>query len=77
MYKALLYKEWIKSRWYLAAALVVLLAFSTYAMVRLYRALAMMGAGHIWEVMVMRHAVFVEQMEYLPLLAGLLKTGGF
>ncbi len=32
----------------------------------------MMGAGHIWEVMVMRHAVFVEQMEYLPLLAGLL-----
>lgn len=72
MYRALLYKEWIKSRWYLAAALVVLLAFSTYAMVRLYRALAMMGAGHIWEVMVMRHAVFVEQMEYLPLLAGLL-----
>ena len=61
MYRALLYKEWIKSRWYLAAALVVLLAFSTYAMVRLYRALAMMGAGHIWEV-----------MEYLPLLAGLL-----
>ncbi len=37
MYRALLYKEWIKSRWYLAAALVVLLAFSTYAMVRLYR----------------------------------------
>ena len=72
MYRALLYKEWIKSRWYLAAALVVLLAFSTYAMVRLYRPLAMMGAGHIWEVMVMRHAVFVEQMEYLPLLAGLL-----
>ena len=72
MCKSLLYKEWIKTRWYLAAAFVVLIAFSAYAMVRLYRALALMGAGHIWEVMVTRHAVFVEQMEYLPLLAGLL-----
>ena len=72
MCKSLLYKEWIKTRWYLAAAFVVLIAFSAYAMVRLYRALAMMGAGHIWEVMVTRHAVFVEQLEYLPLLAGLL-----
>lgn len=72
MYKALLYKEWIKSRWYLAAACGVTLAFAGYAMVRLYRALALRGAGHIWEVMVTRHAVFVEQMEYLPLLAGAL-----
>lgn len=72
MLKAILYKEWIKSRWYLAVAFAVTCAFAGYAMLRLYRALGMMGAGHIWEVMVTRNAVFVEQMEYVPLLAGLL-----
>ena len=72
MLKAILYKEWIKSRWYLAVAFAVTCAFAGYAMLRLYRALGMMGAGHIWEVMVTCNAVFVEQMEYVPLLAGLL-----
>ena len=71
MLKAILYKEWIKSRWYLAVAFAVTSAFAGYAMLRLYRALGFMGAGHIWEVMVPRNAVFVEQMEYVPLLAGL------
>ena len=47
MLKAILYKEWIKSRWYLAVAFAVTCAFAGYAMLRLYRALGMMGAGHI------------------------------
>ena len=39
MLKAILYKEWIKSRWYLAVAFAVTCAFAGYAMLRLYRAL--------------------------------------
>ena len=72
MWKAMLYKEWIKTRWYLLAAFAVLGGFAGYALVKLHRAAALMGAGHIWEVMVTRNAVFIDQMEYLPLLVGLL-----
>ena len=72
MLKAILYKEWIKSRWYLAVAFAVTCAFAGYAMLRLYRALGMMGAGHIWEVMVTRNAVFIDPIRFVPLLAGLL-----
>ena len=68
----MLYKEWIKTRWYLLAAFAVLGGFAGYALVKLHRAAALMGAGHIWEVMVTRNAVFIDQMEYLPLLVGLL-----
>ena len=31
-----------------------------------------MGAGHIWEVMVTRNAVFIDPIRFVPLLAGLL-----
>lgn len=72
MIKAILYKEWIKSRWYLLVAFVVMTSFSGYALVKLYRAVSLMGAAHIWEVMVTRNAVFVDQMQYVPLLVGLL-----
>ena len=68
----MLYKEWIKTRWYLLAAFAVLGGFAGYALVKLHRAIALMGAGHVWEVMVTRNAVFIDQMEYLPLLVGLL-----
>ncbi len=71
MWKALLYKEWIKSRWYLLLALVVTLGFAAYALLKLHRAVALMGADHIWEVMVTRQAVFIDPMQYVPLLAGL------
>lgn len=72
MWKAILYKEWIKSRWFLLAALVVMSGFAGYGMLRLHRGISLMGAGHIWEVMLTRHAVFIDQMQFVPLLAGLL-----
>lgn len=72
MLKALLYKEWIKTHRYLLAALLVTNGFAGYALSRLYRAIDLMGAGHIWEVMVTRNAVFVDQLEFIPLLAGAL-----
>lgn len=72
MWKAILYKEWIKTRWYLLICIVISCAFAGYAMLKLHRALALMGAGHIWEVMITRNAVFIDQMKYVPLIAGLL-----
>lgn len=72
MWKAIVYKEWIKTRRYLFAALLLTPGFAGYGLLRLYRAVELMGAGHIWEMMVTRNAVFIDPIRFVPLLAGLL-----
>ena len=72
MWKAIVSKEWIKTRRYLFAALLLTAGFAGYGLLRLYRAVELMGAGHIWEVMVTRNAVFIDPIRFVPLLAGLL-----
>lgn len=72
MWKAIVYKEWIKTRRYLFTALLLTAGFAGYGLLRLYRAVELMGAGHIWEVMVTRNAVFIDPIRFVPLLAGLL-----
>lgn len=72
MWKAIVYKEWIKTHRYLFAALLLTTGFAGYGLLRLYRAVELMGAGHIWEVMVTRNAVFIDPIKFVPLLAGLL-----
>lgn len=72
MWKAIVYKEWIKTRRYLFAALLLTAGFAGYGLLRLYRAVELMGAGHIWEMMVTRNAVFIDPIRFVPLLAGLL-----
>lgn len=72
MWEAIVYKEWIKTRRYLFAALLLTAGFAGYGLLRLYRAVELMGAGHIWEVMVTRNAVFIDPIKFVPLLAGLL-----
>ncbi|MEG1617326.1 MAG: hypothetical protein RR202_11005 [Bacteroidales bacterium] len=72
MNKAIFYKEWIKTRWMLLLSLLVLVGFSTYLLLNLYRVLDLKGAVHIWEVMIQRDALFVELLKYLPLLIGII-----
>ena len=72
MLKALLYKEWIKTRWYLLAALTVTTGFAAYSAYGIHRVVSLRGAAHIWEVMVTRDAVFIDIMQFVPLIAGIL-----
>ena len=69
---AIFYKEWIKTRGYLLLALIVTLGFSGYSMLRLERVIGMKGVEHIWDVMLTRDAIFVEMLEYIPLIIGIL-----
>ena len=71
MIKAIFYKEWIKTRWYLLLALLVSLGFSAYAMLRISRVCSLKGAEHLWVVMMQRDAIFVELLQYVPLILGL------
>lgn len=72
MIKHLYYKEWVKTRFFLAAMAAVVWGVSAYTMLFLCRAVSVKGAGHIWEVMVAKDAIFVDLLEYIPLLAGIL-----
>ncbi|MGI6816039.1 hypothetical protein ACFX5L_03035 [Bacteroides sp. KG123] len=69
---AIFYKEWIKTRWYLLLAFAVSTGFAGYSMLRINRVAELKGAAHVWEVMLTRDAVFVDLLQYIPLLAGIL-----
>lgn len=69
---AIFYKEWIKTRWYLLLAFFVTMGFAGYCMLRVNRVVELKGAAHLWEVMLMRDVVFVDLLQYIPLLAGIL-----
>lgn len=71
MIRAIFYKEWIKIRWYWLLALVTSIGFSGFAMLRLARACALKGYAHIWQVMIDRDAIFIDLLQYLPLILGL------
>lgn len=71
MIKAIFYKEWIKTRWYGLLALLLSTGFAGYAMLRIARVYALKGAGHLWIVMLQRDAIFVDLLQFVPLLVGL------
>ena len=72
MLKAIFYKEWVKTRWFFLLSLAVSLGFTLFCILRLDRMIALKGAQHFWEVMLQRGVVFVELLEYVPLLIGVL-----
>ncbi|ADV43130.1 hypothetical protein [Bacteroides helcogenes] len=66
------YKEWIKTRWYLLLASITTLGFAGYSMLRINRIAELKGVEHVWEVMLSRDTVFVDLLEYIPLLIGII-----
>ena len=71
MIKAVFYKEWIKTRWYLLLAVLLSTGFAGYAMLRIARVYSLKGAEHLWIVMLQRDAVFVDLLQFVPLFIGL------
>lgn len=69
---AIFYKEWIKTRWYFLLALTSTLGFVGYCLLRINRVIEMQGAAHVWEVMLDRDAIFIETLQYVPLIVGIL-----
>ena len=71
MFKAIFFNEWLKTRWCLLAALILCSGFSAYVVARVFKAVELQGAGHIWEVVAGRDAIFVEPLTFVPLLVGI------
>lgn len=71
MTKAIFYKEWLKLRWYFLLAFIVSNGMVIYCMLRINRAIELKGAAHIWEVMVLKNVTFVDLLQYIPLIIGI------
>ncbi|MDH6535134.1 hypothetical protein D0T51_10605 [Parabacteroides sp. 52] len=72
MWKAIFYKEWIKTRWYFVLALLLTLGFAGYCLLRMNRVIVFQGPAHLWEVMLSRDVIFIDLLQYIPLLVGIL-----
>ena len=72
MIKAIFYKEWIKMRWFCLVAALFLAGFTAYALLRVQRVITFKGAAHIWEVMLEKEVVFIDILQDLPVLLGVL-----
>jgi hypothetical protein len=71
MTRALLYKEWLKTRWIIAVIAVAGLVLHVYMFVRLGRTFRMAGHEHLWDVIINRDSFLFYDMKYFPLIAGL------
>ena len=72
MTKAIFYKEWLKLRWYFLLAFIVSNGMVAYCMLRIDRAIELKGAAHIWEVMVLKNVTFIDLLQYVPLITGII-----
>ena len=70
--RAIFYKEWIKTRWYLLLATLTMFGFVIYSMLRINRVANLKGIEHVWEVMLSKDVVFVDLLEFIPLFVGVL-----
>ena len=68
---AIFFKEWIKTKWYLLLAFLTTCGFAGYAMLRINRVVNLKGADHLWEVMLTHDAIFIDLIQFIPVLAGI------
>ena len=71
MNKALLFKEWIKTRWMILLMFAVFALAMGYIALRISSAARNVGMPHLWEVFILKNVVLLDQIKVLPLLAGI------
>lgn len=72
MIKALFYKEWIKTNKVVWLLIFLFGGCITYSFIRLAQMLRIYGAVETWNSILLKDIIMISEIEYLPLLAGLL-----
>lgn len=72
MWKALLYKEWLKTKWYILAINVIGIALLSYLFLKLGRSYRLVGKYHLWDVVVNRYQPLFTELKYFPLAISLI-----
>lgn len=71
MKKALIFKEWIKTRMVFFISLVLALATAGYAMLMVNRLIELKGVEHLWLIMLLKDNTFIDIIKYVPVAVGI------
>ncbi len=71
MERALIFKEWVKTRmvFFISLGLTVCIALYTVAMMN--RLIELKGVEHLWLIMLLKDNTFIDMIKYTPFLVGL------
>lgn len=71
MERAIIFKEWVKTRmvFFISLGLAVCIALYTVAMMN--RLIELKGVEHLWLIMLLKDNTFIDMIKYVPLLVGL------
>ena len=71
MIKAMINKEWYKTRRVFVVSLVIALLFALYAVMRIHRLIALKGMDHLWLIALLKDNSFADIIQLIPMLAGI------
>ena len=72
MEKAILSKEWLKTRLAALVAFLLCESMAVYAVLRINRLVALKGADHLWMIMLLKDNTFIDSICYTPVVAALI-----
>lgn len=71
MIKAIIFKEWAKTRTAFLIGLALIVCLTAYELLAMNRVATVKGVEHIWQIMLMKDNVFVNHLQYLFLIVGI------
>jgi hypothetical protein len=71
MFKAVLKKEWIKTKWFVIGIAVVSLLLHIYMFIKLGRSMRFTGIIHLWDVVINKEQFVFREIRFFPIIAGL------
>jgi hypothetical protein len=70
MWKSMIYKEWLKIRWFLAGSVIIGLVAMAYIFMNAQRAITFQGASSLWYLILFQNLQFYSLFKFIPLLIG-------
>ncbi len=76
MEKAIIYKEWLKTKVIFFISLALGIALALYAVIMMNRLIELKGVEHLWLIMLLKDNSFIDIMKYLPTVIGIAVGAG-
>lgn len=71
MEKALIFKEWVKTRKVFFICLAFAVCVTLYAVLMMKRLIELKGVEHLWLIMLLKDNTFIDIIKYVPMVVGL------
>ncbi|MGL5730106.1 MAG: hypothetical protein ACRCX5_03185, partial [Bacteroidales bacterium] len=70
--KAVFYKEWIKTKLVFWLFMAISIAYLLYNIGIWYRVDTVKGAGHLWDIVLSRDTIFIQNFRFVPIAFGVI-----